>query len=224
LAGSIGQFPALGRNPALAYASGMAFRLCLIAAIFLSPFVPGPANAGLSPEAAIPSAIAESNEQARDVVLDTLFGDLAKARTAEEGKAIEAAIFKVWQQSGSASIDLLMSHGLDAFARKDFDRALFYFNEVVTLQPDFVEGWDKRASVYFLKDNYSAALKDLEQVLRLEPRHFAAMGGLAIILEELGDKKGALDVYRRALKLDPWLDGAAEAEKSLSIEIEGRGI
>jgi tetratricopeptide (TPR) repeat protein len=164
------------------------------------------------------------NPKAREVVLDTLFGQLAHAKTAEEGKAIEAAIFQIWMASGSPSIDILMRRGLDAFAEKDYDRALFYFNEVVTLAPDFVEGWDKRAAVYFLKDDYASALRDIERVLKLEPRHFSAMAGLAVILEDLGDKKGALELFRRSLKLDPWLDGAAQAERALSVDVEGRGI
>lgn len=181
--------------------------------------------------AAEPSSIAPEtpgggmdNPDARSAVLDTLFGELARAKSAEEARAIEAAIFQMWMQSGSPSVDLLMGRGLDAFAGKDYDRALFYFNEVVMLAPDFTEGWDKRAAVHFLKDDYSAALKDIEHVLKLEPRHFGAMGGLAIILQDLGDKKGALDVYRRALRINPWLEGAGEAEKSLSLDVEGRGI
>ena len=160
----------------------------------------------------------------RAVVLDALFTDLARAKSADEAKSVSGAIFRVWMYSGSPSVDLLMGRGLDAFAEKDYDRALFYFNEVVAIAPDFVEGWDKRAAIHYLKDDYAAALKDIERVLKLEPRHFSAMGGLAIMLRDLGDKKGALDLYRRALKINPWLDGAEQAEKSLSIEIEGRGI
>lgn len=162
--------------------------------------------------------------EARSAVLDTLFEDLAGAGSAEDAKAVESAIFKVWMQSGSPSVDLLMGHGLDALAEKDLDRAHFYFNEVVLLAPDFVEGWDKRAAVSFVQDDYASALKDIERVLALEPRHFGAMGGLALILRDLGDKKGALEVYRRVLKIYPRLPGAAEAERSLSLEVEGRGI
>lgn len=171
-----------------------------------------------------PPTTKEQDRPPRGAVLDALFADLAKARSAEEGKAIEAAIQKVWLQSGSPSIDILMGRGLEAFGQKDYDRALFYFNEVVMLAPGFAEGWNKRAAIYYLKDDYSAALKDLEHVLRLEPRHFAAMGGLAIMLQELGDKKGALEVFRRALAINPWLDNAMQAEKRLSTDVEGRGI
>jgi tetratricopeptide (TPR) repeat protein len=205
-------------------------RSVVLVSILAVPLALAPARADVAPDMpmprsqAVPPPAARDDERARMVVLDTLFNELARAKSAQESKAIEGAIFGIWMQSGSPSIDILMSHGLDAFADKDYDRALFYFNEVVTLKPDFVEGWDKRAAIYYLKDKYAEALKDLEHVLQLEPRHFSAMGGLAVILGELGDKRGALDVYRRALKLDPYLDGAAQAEKSLSIDVEGRGI
>jgi len=182
------------------------------------------APAGSAPAPATPRSAPKPAPPTRTEVLDALFDRLANAKSAVEAKSVEAAIYEVWMQSGSPSIDLLMGRGGDAFAEKNYDRALFYFSEVVLLDPGYVEGWDKRAAVFFLKDDYASALKDIEQVLKLEPRHFGAMGGLAVILQDLGDKKGALDVYRRALKLDPWFDGAAEAEKSLSIDVEGRGI
>ncbi|MDR3499630.1 MAG: tetratricopeptide repeat protein [Parvibaculum sp.] len=204
--------------------------MSIFISLLAAPLAFAPASAAVMPGAPVPPEAGanplagKDDESSRAVMLDTLFNELARARSPQESKAIEGAIFSIWMQSGSPSIDILMSHGLDAFAMKDYDRALFYFNEVVALRPGFVEGWDKRAAIFYLKDKYAEALKDLEHVLQLEPRHFSAMGGLAVILNELGDKRGALDVYRRALKLNPYLDGAAQAEKSLSIDVEGRGI
>jgi len=171
-----------------------------------------------------PPSTPEQDKPPRAAVLDALFADLAKAKTPEEGEAIQHQIQKIWLESGSPSIDLLMSHGLDAFGDKDYDRALFYFNEVVALDPGYAEGWNKRATVLYLKNDFPRALADLEYVLRIEPRQYMAMGGLALMLEELGDKKGALEIFRRALSVNPWLEGASQTEKSLSIDVEGRGI
>ena len=181
----------------------------------------GPAFSEIAPP---PPQLQEQNRPPRDAFLDSLFSELAKAHNEAEGKAIETAIGQVWLQSGSPSIDILMQRGLEAFDAKNYERAFFYFNEIVVLDPDYAEGWHKRATVYYVQNNYSRALSDLEQVLRLEPRQFIAMGGLALMLEELGDKKGALEVFRRALLINPWLDGAAQTEKSLSLDVEGRGI
>lgn len=161
---------------------------------------------------------------ASDLHLDQLFAQLAVARTPEDAKQVERAIWARWNKSGSISVDLLMSRGLSALSTGDIDLALTFFDEVVDLAPGYSEGWSKRATVHFLQDDYAAALSDIEATLALEPRHFGAIGGLALVLEDLGDKEGARDAYRRALKIYPWLDGAADAESRLTVEIDGRGI
>jgi len=160
----------------------------------------------------------------REEVLDVLFERLAAAESEAESRSFESAIREIWLDSGSPSIDLLMERGFDALREKNYDRAYFYFDEVVTLAPGFAEGWDKRAAVHYVREDYAEALRDIEQVLRLEPRHYQAMAGLGIILEELGDKKGALDAYRRALALNPWLEDLKDRIAPLELEVEGRGI
>ena len=202
----------------------MISRICFIAMLFVcaaSFASASPTTAEIAPR---PPTTPEQDKPPRAAVLDALFSDLAKAKTREEGDAIQRLIQKIWLESDSPSIDLLMSHGFDAFNDRDYDRAFFYFNEVVMLDPGYGEGWHKRATVRYLKNDFSGALADLEHVLRIEPRQYMAMGGLALMLEELGDKKGALEVFRRALSLNPWFDGASQSEKSLSLDIEGRGI
>ncbi len=158
------------------------------------------------------------------VQLDRLFVQLAQSRTPEDAKIVEGLIWNIWNRSGSISVDLLMDRGIDALAAGNYDTALTYLDEVVDLAPGYSEGWNKRATVYFLQDDYASALNDLEATLALEPRHFGAIGGLALVLEDLGDKEGALDAYRRVLAVYPYLEGAGEAESRLTVEIEGRGI
>lgn len=168
--------------------------------------------------------LSEGQVEARRALLDKLYGELAGARDEVAGRALESAIQSVWLESGSPSIDLLMSRGLDALREDDFDRAYFYFDEVVTLAPGFAEGWNKRATVHYIREDYARALRDIEHVLRLEPRHFEALAGLGVILEELGDKKGALDAYRKALAINPQLLNGKERIAPLELEVEGRGI
>lgn len=176
------------------------------------------AGSGLAAEPSRETPAAKSNP------VDVLFAALAASRDPQEGKALAAALRKELLRSGSASVDLLMERGMDAFNAKAYDRAFFYFDEVVTLAPDFTEGWSKRATVYYLRNDYTHALRDLEHVLRLEPRHIDAMMGLAVMLQDLGDKKGALDLFRRVLKADPWIEGAADRIKALEEEKADRGI
>ncbi len=160
----------------------------------------------------------------REAFLDSLFDRLKEAENPEQAKIVEAAIWKLWTNSGSASIDYLMDRGLGAMAAGEQGEALIYFTQVTTLAPGYAEGWSKRATLYYLMEDYQRALKDIEQTLRLEPRHFGALGGLALLLNELGDKEGALSAYRKVLKVYPHLPGAQEAAEQLSEEVEGQGI
>mgnify|MGYP001245933043 CR=1 FL=1 len=203
----------------------MMFRI-LATFAFLLLAVPGAVIAAQAPDEAQRTAPLTPQEKAkaREAVLDRLLEELAGAETEEQARAVERAIQSVWLNSGSASIDLLTQRGLDALAEENLDRAFFYFDEVVTLAPDFGEGWPRRAAIHYLREDYSAALRDLEQTLRLEPRHYEAMAGLGVILEDLGDRKGALEAYRRALALNPWLTNGKERIEPLELEVEGRGI
>lgn len=189
--------------------------LALMASVLATAVHAAPPDAPLSPE---------GKAEARGAILDKLYGELAKAQDEVAGRALENAIQSVWLESGSPSIDLLMSRGLDALREDNFDRAYFYFDEVVTLAPGFAEGWNKRATIHYLREDYARALGDIEHVLRLEPRHFEALAGLGVILEELGDKKGALGAYRKALAINPQLLNGKERIAPLELEVEGRGI
>jgi tetratricopeptide (TPR) repeat protein len=198
-------------------------RVSLALVLIFACALSGAAFASQVPEEAMEDA-GQGRAEAREALLDRLFERLAEAETEEAGRAAERAIQSVWLDSGSASIDLLTQRGLDALAEDDIDRAYFYFDEVVTLAPDFAEGWHRRATIYYLREDYASALRDIEQTLRLEPRHFEAMAGLGVILEDLGDRKGALEAFRRALALDPWLRNGKERIAPLEREVEGRGI
>ena len=189
--------------------------------------------AAVSGFAAVPEAVAaeaplsafdKMSKADRDALIDQLLEKLSDAPSEEAGKGIERTIQSLWLISGSPSIDLLMRRGLDALGEGDYDRAYFYFDEVVTFAPAYAEGWHRRAAIHYVREDYSAALRDIEQALRLEPRHFEALAGLGVILEDLGDRKGALDAYRRALSLNPWLHNGKARVSPLELEVEGRGI
>lgn len=160
----------------------------------------------------------------RDPALDQLFADLRHAQSVDQARPLEHAIAAIWANSGSDAVDYLMKSGLAALGRQDLDGALAMFRGVTQIAPDFAEGWSKRATVYYLKDDPRNAVAALEHVLALEPRHFDALYGLAEIFEDWGDKKRALAALNAALAIDPQIDGAAERLKSLQLEVQGRGI
>src|SRR5690554_4623529 len=205
----------------------MRIRFAIIAclAIALAVAVSGFATVSAATAADAPSSAFDKMSKAeRDALIDQLLEKLSAAPSEEAGKGIERTIQNLWLTSGSPSIDLLMRRGLDALGEGDYDSAYFYFDEVVTFAPAYAEGWHRRAAIHYVREDYSAALRDIEQALRLEPRHFEALAGLGVILEDLGDRKGALDAYRRALSLNPWLSHGKARVAPLELEVEGRGI
>ena len=156
--------------------------------------------------------------------LDELFAKLSKAGDEETAKILEDAIWQTWLTSGSDSVDLLMSRAMEAMSDDDMETAEHLLTAIVEIKPNYAEAWDKRAQLYFGQDKYEEAIVDLEQTLRLEPRHFAALAGLGKIFEEYGQKQKALEAYRKALQIHPFLEGVSKEIERLSPEVEGRGI
>lgn len=155
--------------------------------------------------------------------LDSLFALLAEADE-RQWESVQAQIRQLWNQSGSASMDLLAMRADQAMEGEDLETALVHLNDLTRLAPDFAEGWNKRATVYFLQDEYGRSLEDIARTLRLEPRHFGALSGLGIILDRVGDPKGALEAYRRAIKVHPHLPGAREGIKKLTPLVDGERL
>ncbi len=156
--------------------------------------------------------------------LDTLFAALKIAPDEDSAKAIEQRIWAMWMISGSDTCNLLMARVKAATEAKEYDLALKLLDAVVEIRPDYVEGWNQRATVYYLKDDYAHAIADIGQVLKREPRHFGALSGLGVILQEIGDDKDALNAYRDALKIDPHLQNIPDVVKELTVKVEGRNI
>lgn len=156
--------------------------------------------------------------------IDRWFADLAKADSPEDAKPIEDKIEAAFKQSGSPSIDLLMSRANAALNGADAATATTLLAAVTKVAPNYAEGWHARATVDAAAGNDSAAMLSLQKVVSLNPRQFTAMAELAGMLEDYGDKKGALALYRKALALDPQLEGAARSARALEKEVEGQGI
>ncbi len=147
---------------------------------------------------------------ASEARLDQLFGALARAAP-DEWQAIEQEIRAIWAQSGSPSLDLLMSRGAQALAEGDPQAAIEHFTALIDHAPDFAAAWNGRATAYYQAGLYGPALADIARVLTLEPRHFGALTGLAIILEDSGRTEQALAAYRMVLELNPNRTNVLEA-------------
>ena len=156
--------------------------------------------------------------------LDFLFGALKAAPDDASARHVEARIWALWTQTPSDTTALLMSRANAAMEAKQMEVALKLLDAVVKLKPDYVEGWNRRATLYYLQNDYTRSLEDIQQVLVREPRHFGALTGLGMIMQELGDDKRALDAFRKALAVDPRLDKIPDLVKTLTEKVEGRDI
>jgi tetratricopeptide (TPR) repeat protein len=124
-------------------------------------------------------------------------------------EAAAAAIWRIWGRSGDAAVDKLYAAGLEAMASDAFGDALATFSEIIRRKPSFAEGWNKRATIYFLLGDYARSLKDCDEVFKRNPHHFGALAGAGQIHLQLGNPRLALEFFRRAVEINPNLDGPA---------------
>lgn len=156
--------------------------------------------------------------------LESLFSQLGRAGSPEDAKPIEERIGAIFRQSGSPSIDLLMSRVAAAEAAGDKETARKLIEAVTDVAPTFAEGWHSRAAVQRATGDDSGAMISLERVILLNPRHFVALFELGGMMEDYGNKAAALKLYRKALEIDPQLDGARRHVDALTRDVEGQGI
>jgi tetratricopeptide (TPR) repeat protein len=156
--------------------------------------------------------------------LDFLFGALKAAPDEVSAKHVEARIWALWLQTPSDTAALLMVRAKAAMDAQQVDLALKLLDAIIKMRPDYVEAWNRRATIYYLQNNYARSLADIEQVLVREPRHFGALAGLGMIMQDIGDEKRALDAFRKALAVNPHLEKVPELVKTLTEKVEGRDI
>ncbi len=156
--------------------------------------------------------------------LDKLFSDLKRERNEKAAERIAGGIWQEWARSGSASVDLMMQWSDEAMKARKFAVALDFLDQVVVLQPGFAEGWNRRATVHFMMENYAKSMRDIDRTLQLEPRHFGALSGMAAIMRNTGRKELALDAYQRVLDIYPMMRSAQGEMSELAEELAGEGI
>jgi tetratricopeptide (TPR) repeat protein len=156
--------------------------------------------------------------------INFLFGALKAAPNAEAAKAVEARIWALWMASPSDTATLLMTRVRTAVEAKNLDLALQLLDAIVVLRPDYVEAWNRRATIHFMRKDFTRSIEDIRQTLAREPRHFGALAGLGMIMQELGEDKRALEIYRKAIEVNPHMPRIPDLIKSLTEKVEGRDI
>jgi tetratricopeptide (TPR) repeat protein len=162
-------------------------------------------------------AAARGDDANRSARLDALFAELAEPGR-EDHLRIETEIARLWSQSGSPAMDLLLRRGREAIDAEDLAAAVEHFSALIDHAPDFAEGWNARATAFYLLDEYALSIADIERTLALEPRHFGALEGLAAILEQMDRPELALRALRQAHALNPNRASVQEAIERLERE------
>jgi len=160
---------------------------------------------------------------AQETTLDQLYQELADADAADYMR-IEQQIFDEWSKSGSAAMDLLWRRGKDALDEGAPDVALEHFTALIDHAPRFAEGYYGRASAYFTLGRVGPALDDIRQTLALNPRHFEAMRGLAVIMEEFDRPRDAQELYQLVLEINPQSAETQDALARIELQLEGQAL
>jgi Tfp pilus assembly protein PilF len=150
--------------------------------------------------------------------LDQLFAEM-QSPAGEGAASAEREVLRIFQQSGSAAMDLLLARGLKALEAGDYKMAVWHLSALIDHAPEFAEAYNTRATAFFLMGKYGEAMVDIESALALNPRNFGALGGMAIIQEELGHPENALRSYKAALALNPHSQDLIDAVKRVEDQL-----
>lgn len=156
--------------------------------------------------------------------LDILFEKLKKDPNHSSAGATARMIWREWSASGSRSVDLLMSWAAKAMGAKDYAKAQDLLDHIIVLAPDYAEGWNRRATLYYTIDDFGRSIADIETTLAIEPRHFGALSGLAAIMQRFGKDEEALEAWYRVLEIYPANKNAQKAVIELEEKLSGSRI
>lgn len=167
----------------------------------------------------VPLAQADQSDQRLTALFETLktTSDVAAARAAE------VEIWRIWIDSGHQDIDALMVKGVVAMGNQQWEDAITIFGQITERAPGFAEGWNKRATAYYLNEDYLASVEDIRRTLALEPRHFGAISGMGLIFLSRGDQAGALAAFEAVMAIHPNSPGARARVEELRKRVLERG-
>jgi tetratricopeptide (TPR) repeat protein len=153
-----------------------------------------------------------------------LYARLAGSKDADETEGVVRRLLRSYSESGSDTGDLLLQRARHAIGVEQYDDALKILDATIALLPDWAEGWNARATVRYLDDDYNGSMADIAQTLKRDPNHLGALMGMAAILQARDKKEDALKVYERALAIAPHWRNAQEAADKLKAALAGEEL
>ncbi|PCJ90293.1 MAG: hypothetical protein COA52_10660 [Hyphomicrobiales bacterium] len=169
-------------------------------------------------------SIASAKSIADDPRLERLFEELKTAESPLEADRLSGQIDEIWRSAKGETAELLLSRADDAIGNKDYSLAIDVLDQLIAMEPEFAEAWNRRATVFYLSDDYGRSLADIAVTLALEPRHYGALTGLGLILEELGEDKKAYEALHRSIVLNPYQDNVKKELETLETSAIGQTI
>ena len=138
-----------------------------------------------------------------DARLENLFDILSKTESDIQINEVTSSIWDIWYETNDPSIEADFYRGLESMRMGDLIMSVSFFTRVIDKNPNFAEGWNKRATVYYMLGKFDASMMDIHETLKLEPRHFGAMDGMGLIFIHLEQFDKAIDIYDQMLKIFP---------------------
>jgi len=153
-----------------------------------------------------------------DILLEELYDGDPQVR-----EVSEAAVWQVWMRSGDDRVDSLLKSGIRRMNDGQMAPAVEDFTRVIELRPDFAEGWNKRATAYYLMGDYDQSLKDCDEVVKRNPHHFGALSGYGLIYVQRGELERALEYFERALDVNPNMPGVEQSIEMIRYRLKKSG-
>ena len=145
-------------------------------------------------------ALADQN----DPRLNNLFKKLNETENQDEIRDLISDIWNIWYEVDDPKVIEYFEKGIQAMNLRNYPLAIRFFNNLIEEDPNFAEGWNKRATVHFMMGNFDQSMQDIIKTLELEPRHFGALDGMGLIFIHQGQFQQAIDVYDKMLKIFPF--------------------
>ena len=170
-------------------------------------------------------AYAPANADQTDPKLDKLFAALQTSLSNASAASLEREIWAIWTRyPDDQAINRQMDRAIKMMNAGQLDDAEAMFSAIISRKPAFAEAWNKRATVRFFRGDNAGSANDILQVIKLEPRHFGALSGLGMIKVREGDLQGALQAYRAAQRINPFLPNIEVIIDRLGQRLKGRAL
>ena len=162
------------------------------------------------------------NESRYKAELDQLFNTLSQSETLEEANATITNIWQIWRTDTEDSVNIqMMRRGIGFMEQGDYINAEAMFTRIINRDSGFMEAWNKRATIRFMRGDLEGSVDDINEVLKREPRHFGALSGLGMINIQRGDLQSALQNYQDILAINPLSPDANSLILEIKLKLRG---